>query len=258
MNGILRARKPRAFRCRGKADAGGSRCQPSGNHHRGKATFYNLPARRKFLKTKETEKSHISQYLRLAALAHPEVGFKLIQDQRTLWHLNPIECDGSPDSRMQALEERMQQIEKNTWQRLAVQFKDTIQTKVHHNPEISFEEENIAIWGYIGAPGVGRSTRSDQWLFINRRPVENKALNFALREAYHTALMKGMHPVCCLFIELSPAFVDINVHPAKKEVRFHNEYAVKQCVIRAIKRTLTQYAMAHQERDQPGSLTRWS
>ena len=213
--------------------------------------FYNLPARRKFLKTKETEKSHISQYLRLAALAHPEVGFKLIQDQRTLWHLNPIECDGSPDSRMQALEERMQQIEKNTWQRLAVQFKDTIQTKVHQESGDHFEEENIAIWGYIGAPGVGRSTRSDQWLFINRRPVENKALNFALREAYHTALMKGMHPVCCLFIELSPAFVDINVHPAKKEVRFHNEYAVKQCVIRAIKRTLTQYAMAHQERDQP-------
>ena len=64
--------------------------------------FYNLPARRKFLKTKETEKSHISQYLRLAALAHPEVGFKLIQDQRTLWHLNPIECDGSqiPECRL--------------------------------------------------------------------------------------------------------------------------------------------------------------
>lgn len=213
--------------------------------------FYNLPARRKFLKTKETEKSHISQYLRLAALAHPEVGFKLIQDQRTLWHLNPIECDASPDSRMQALEQRMQQIEKNTWQRLAVQFKDTIKTKVHQESGDHFEEENISIWGYIGAPGVGRSTRSDQWLFINRRPVENKALNFALREAYHTALMKGMHPVCCLFIELSPAFVDINVHPTKKEVRFHNEYAVKQCVIRAIKRTLTQYAMAHQESDQP-------
>ena len=103
--------------------------------------FYNLPARRKFLKTKETEKSHISQYLRLAALAHPEVGFKLIQDQRTLWHLNPIECDGSPDSRMQALEERMQQIEKNTWQRLAVQFKDTIQTKVHQESGDHFEEE---------------------------------------------------------------------------------------------------------------------
>jgi len=213
--------------------------------------FYNLPARRKFLKTKETEKSHISQYLRLAALAHPEVGFKLIQDQRTLWHLNPIECDASPDSRMQALEQRMQQIEKNTWQRLAVQFNDTIKTKVHQESGDHFEEENISIWGYIGAPGVGRSTRSDQWLFINRRPVENKALNFALREAYHTALMKGMHPVCCLFIELSPAFVDINVHPTKKEVRFHNEYAVKQCVIRAIKRTLTQYAMAHQKSDQP-------
>ena len=180
--------------------------------------FYNLPARRKFLKTKETEKSHISQYLRLAALAHPEVGFKLIQDQRTLWHLNPIECDGSPDSRMQALEERMQQIEKNTWQRLAVQFKDTIQTKVHQESGDHFEEENIAIWGYIGAPGVGRSTRSDQWLFINRRPVENKALNFALRGLPH-----GPHEACIRFVACSlscPLLLWISMFTHKRKFVF--------------------------------------
>ena len=61
------------------------------------------------------------------------------------------------------------------------------------------------IWGFIGAPGVSRSTREDQHLFVNRRPVENRGLNFALLEGYHTALMKGRYPVCCLFLEIDPS-----------------------------------------------------
>jgi len=229
---------------------------PSGTSIEVRQLFYNLPARRKFLKTKETEKAHIQTYLRLAALAHPSIGFKLVQDQRVLWQLNPLSCDETLDSRMLALEERMRQLEKDSWQRLPVQFRDTIRTRIRGEDEDRYEEEPILIWGYVGAPGVGRSNRNDQCLFINGRPVENKALNFALREAYHTALMKGMHPVCCLFLEISPAFVDVNVHPAKKEVRFHNEQAVKQCVMRAIKRSLTHFAMAHRSNDpefQPAS-----
>ena len=153
MNGILRARKPRAFRCRGK-----SRCRweaaasPSGNHHRGgKATLQSSGPPQIPQNQGNGEIPHFTIF-ETCCTGTPRVWFKLIQDQGTLWHLNPIECDGSPDSRMQALEERMQQIEKNTWQRLAVQFKDTIQTKVHQESGDHFEEENIAIWGYIGAP----------------------------------------------------------------------------------------------------------
>ena len=86
----------------------------------------------------------------------------------------------------------------------------------------------IRVWGFIGAPGVSRSTREDQHLFVNRRPVENRGLNFALLEGYHTALMKGRYPVCCLFLEIDPAGVDVNIHPAKREVKFHREREVRR------------------------------
>ena len=205
--------------------------------------FFNMPARKKFLKTKETEKSHIQQYLTLALLAHPQIGFKFVQDQRTVFHLNPIEKGDSLESKMKALQERLRFLYAEDVRLLPVQFKDTIQTKVRGEEKDYFEENPIHIWGFTGAPGVARSSRADQYLFVNQRPIENRALNFALMEAYHTALMKGKYPVCCLFFELSPAFVDVNVHPAKKEVRFHNEYAVKQCAVRAVKRALLQFSM---------------
>lgn len=216
---------------------------PSGTCIEVRQLFYNLPARKKFLKTKETEKSHIQQYLTLALLAHPQIGFKFVQDQKTVWHLNPIETDTSLESRMQALQERLKFLYAEDVRLLPVQFEDTIQTKVRGEEKDYFEDNPIHIWGFTGAPGVARSSRADQYLFVNQRPIENRALNFALMEAYHTALMKGKYPVCCLFFDLSPAFVDVNVHPAKKEVRFHNEYAVKQCAVRAVKRALLQFSM---------------
>ena len=94
------------------------------------------------------------------------------------------------------------------------------------------------LWGFIGAPGVSRATREDQHLFVNRRPVENRGLNFALLEGYHTALMKGRYPVCCLFLEIDPAAVDVNVHPTKREVKFHREAEVRRLVAQAVRQTL--------------------
>ncbi|HCZ02141.1 MAG TPA: DNA mismatch repair endonuclease MutL, partial [Verrucomicrobiales bacterium] len=205
--------------------------------------FFNMPARRKFLRTKETEKSHIQHYLTLAMLAHPQIGFKFIQDKRTVWQLNPIAMEDTVESRMQALKERLTFLYADEVRLLPAEFTDAIQTKVRDEEKEYFEEHPVRIWGFIGAPGVSRSSRADQHLFVNQRPIENRALNFALKEAYHTSLMKGKFPVCCLFFELSPAFVDVNVHPAKKEIRFHNEYAVKQCAVRAVKRTLLHFAM---------------
>src|SRR5476651_128749 len=90
----------------------------------------------------------------------------------------------------------------------------------------------------IGAPGVSRGTREDQHLFVNRRPVENRGLNFALMEGYHTALMKGRYPVCCLFLEIDPAAVDVNIHPSKREVKFHREFEIRKYVAQAVKETL--------------------
>src|SRR5207245_6014480 len=97
------------------------------------------------------------------------------------------------------------------------------------------------IWGFIGGPGISRATREDQHLFVNRRPIENRGLNFALLEGYHTALMKGRYPVCCLFLELDPAAVDVNIHPAKREVKFHREAEVRRLVAQAVRETLLQF-----------------
>jgi DNA mismatch repair protein MutL len=103
------------------------------------------------------------------------------------------------------------------------------------------ESARFRLWGFIGQPGVSRSTREDQHLFVNRRPVENRGLNFALIEGYHTALMKGRYPVCCLFLEVDPATVDVNIHPAKREVKFHNERAIRQLTAQAVREALLNF-----------------
>jgi DNA mismatch repair protein MutL len=96
----------------------------------------------------------------------------------------------------------------------------------------------MRVWGFVGAPGVARSTREDQHVFVNRRPVENRGLNYALVEGYHTSLMKGRYPLCCLFVEIDPALVDVNIHPAKREVKFHREFEVRRVVMNAVRQTL--------------------
>jgi DNA mismatch repair protein MutL len=99
----------------------------------------------------------------------------------------------------------------------------------------------LRLWGFIGAPGVSRATREDQHLFVNRRPVENRGLNFALLEGYHASLMKARYPVCCLFLEIPPASVDVNIHPAKREVKFHRETEVRKLVAQAVRNTLLDF-----------------
>src|SRR5262249_19293221 len=109
------------------------------------------------------------------------------------------------------------------------------------------ETTELRLWGFIGAPGISRATREDQHLFVNRRPVENRGLNFALLEGYHTALMKGRYPVCCLFLELDPGEVDVNIHPAKREVKFHRESEVRRLTAEAIRQALLAF---HNERSE--------
>jgi DNA mismatch repair protein MutL len=106
----------------------------------------------------------------------------------------------------------------------------------------------VRVWGLIGAPGVSRSTRESQHLFVNQRPVENRALNFALVEGYHNTLMKGRYPVGVLFIDIPPSEVDVNIHPAKREVKFHHEAVVRQAVSQAVRQALLRY---HGQSSQP-------
>ena len=107
---------------------------------------------------------------------------------------------------------------------------------------------NIRINGFIGQAGLSRQTRAQQLIFVNGRAIESAFLTAAIREGYHTALMKGQYPVTFLFIELDPAAVDVNVHPAKREVRFRDPSAVREAIVHSIQQTLGRGRVAWQEK----------
>jgi DNA mismatch repair protein MutL len=202
---------------------------PTGTTVEVRQLFFNLPARRKFLRSEETEYAHIHHYLTLAALAHPEVGFTFTKDGRVVWQLPAVNQSG-----VAAVRERMRALFAKEDELLRVEFTSTIQ-----NDRVEQEEDSsFRLWGLIGRPGVSRSARDEQFVFVNRRPVENRGINFALIEGYHTSLMKGRYPVCCLFLEIDPAAVDVNIHPSKREVKFRQEKVVRQLVAQAVRETL--------------------
>lgn len=222
--------------------------------------FFNLPARRKFLRTEETEAAHIQHYLTLAALAFPEVAFTFQKDGRTLWQLPAAKSGAEISTRLAGLQERLRSLWGEGQKLIAVDFTTEVQDS---NEELDGAESAPAnppasqfrLWGFIGAPGVSRSTREDQHLFVNRRPVENRGLNFALLEGYHTALMKGRYPVCCLFLEINPAAVDVNIHPSKREVKFHREAEIRRLVAQAVRETLLQFHSETQPRTEAKPIT---
>jgi DNA mismatch repair protein MutL len=215
--------------------------------------FFNLPARRKFLRTEETEAAHIQHYLTLAALAFPEVAFTFQKDGRTIWQLPAMKSGAEISARLPALRERLRALYGNEQKLLTVDFSAALTRDAVPDGTESFETASSApsdfeprtsdfrLWGFMGAPGVSRGTREDQHVFVNRRPVENRGLNFALMEGYHTTLMKGRYPVCCLFLEIDPSAVDVNIHPAKREVKFHREAEVRRLVAQAVRETLLNY-----------------
>src|SRR5437867_1709128 len=204
--------------------------------------FFNLPARRKFLRTEETESAHIQHYLTLAALAFPEVAFTFQKDGRLVWQLPALKSGKETPARLVALRERLRALYGDEQKLLSVDYSaQNAQPNEAGDPDWL---SSFHIWGFIGAPGISRSTREDQHLFVNRRPVENRGLNFALLEGYHTALMKGRYPVCCLFLEIDPAAVDVNIHPSKRAIKFHDERAVRQLMTRAVREGLLNFHAA--------------
>ncbi len=217
--------------------------------------FFNLPARRKFLRTEETEAAHVQHYLTLAALAFPETAFTFVKDARNVWQLPAVKSGAAVSSRIEALRERFRALlgeEKllpvnftaslaDDGSQLPPDETDIFESAAPVQPvasDISNSKSQIRVWGLIGSPGVSRATREGQFVFVNRRPVENRGINYALTEGYHTSLMKGRYPVCCLFFEINPAAVDVNIHPAKREVKFHREGEVRKLVAQALRETL--------------------
>jgi DNA mismatch repair protein MutL len=179
--------------------------------------FNSVPARRKFLKSDATESAHIIQTVRLYALACPQTAFTLIEDGRVLFQ-SPI-CT--------TLADRVAEI---FGRQLAADLL-TVETS----------DAGLRLSGLIGKPGVNRATRHEMLTFVNRRPVDSRTLNYAVIESYATSLAKGRYPVAVLFLDLDPAAVDVNVHPAKREVRFRSEGAVRGFVIRAVLQALREH-----------------
>lgn len=172
--------------------------------------FNSVPARRKFLKTDQTEAAHIITGVRLYALAFPKVAFTLIEDGRVIFR-SP-ECS-----------DLLGRVTEIFGRQLASEL-----------TTIDVAENGMKLSGLIGKPGMGRSTRHEMITFINQRPVDTKAINYALIESYHESLPKGRYPLAFVFFEIDPAAVDVNVHPSKREVRFRSETAVRGFVIRSV------------------------
>ncbi len=194
--------------------------QPTGTRIEVTHLFNSVPARRKFLKTDQTEAAHISQCVRLYALACPQTSFTLVEDGRVSFR--------SPECA--TLAERVTEI-------FGRQIAESL-------VPLEAAEAGMRLSGLIGRPGVGRGTRHEMVTFVNGRPVDSRTLNYALIESYHESLPKGRYPLAFVFFELDPAAVDVNVHPAKREVRFRNETAVRGFVIRSVLQRLRELGVA--------------
>jgi DNA mismatch repair protein MutL len=182
--------------------------------------FFATPARLKFLKTERTELGHINDILSRLAMARPDIGFALLDNGREVLRA-PAGAD----------------LLDNRLARLALIIgRDFSENAV----EVKAEREGVHLTGYAGLPTYNRATARQQYLFVNGRPVRDRLLAGAVRGAYHDFLGGGRHPVLALFVEISPDAVDVNVHPAKTEVRFRDTGVVRGLIVGSLKRGLAE------------------
>lgn len=191
---------------------------PVGTVVRVEDLFYNVPARLKFLKSDITERRAIDTFVARYALAYPEVRFKLSEGRK-----NTLQTSGDGDRR--AILATLYGVET-----------------ARQMLEVIAEDDGLQLTGFISPTSVTRSNRREMTFFINGRWVQDIPLNAALTQAYHTMLMVGRYPLATLFLQIDPAAVDVNVHPAKAEVRFREQDKVFSFVQRAVRRALLAYA----------------
>ena len=180
--------------------------------------FSATPARLKFLKSERAENLAVSEAVKRLAMAHPHVGFALTMGERTGARLP--RCAADADGML----ERLGRIMGREFMTDAV--------------PISGERDGIAVRGFAGLPTLHRPDAAYQFLFVNGRPVRDKLVIGAVRAAYGDLVPKGRHPLLALFVELPPTEVDVNVHPAKVEVRFRDNGAVRGLLIGALRHAL--------------------
>lgn len=176
--------------------------------------FYNVPARRKFLRTEQTELYHIRDVFILQALAHPTLGMSLSIDGRIMYRLPPVD----------ELDDRLREL-----------FSPEL---VQSLKRVNHVCSGIRISGRVSGPENYRSDRNEQYLFVNHRPTGPAILSYAINEAYRGVLPKGRFPSVFLFLEMDPSSVDVNVHPTKKEIRFRQPGFTRDAVIEALQTAL--------------------
>lgn len=177
--------------------------------------FFNVPARRRFLRSDQTELAHLRQVFLLYALSYPEIGLRLSVDEREVHRL----MAGS------SVEDRLREL----------MGPETVQAL----RPVDFLHEGVRVRGFASLPHTTRADRSEQYVFVNRRPASAPAVGFAIHEAYAGLVPRGRHPLAILFIEMDAASVDVNVHPTKKEVRFRHPSAVRDAVMEGIRSALS-------------------
>ncbi|MCP5533587.1 MAG: DNA mismatch repair endonuclease MutL [Akkermansiaceae bacterium] len=185
-------------------------CAP-GTTIEARGLFFNLPARRKFLKAESTESAHVEHQLRLHALAAPQVRFRLRKDERDVFDLPAV---------AKSLD-RVRQLLANDAARELIPLPLTL-------------GNDVSVEGYVLPARHARKGRRHQFVFLNGRPIEDPVISRALAEGFRGEVADGLHPAAWLWIDLEPNLVDVNVHPAKREVRFHKPYDLRDAILRAV------------------------
>lgn len=178
-----------------------------------KNIFYNIPARRKFLKTDTTELKHIIDTFNRIALAHPDISFRFYNSDNIVF-----------DYPSGSLEKRIEQV-----------FADNMMDALIPVNEVT---DYLSIIGYLGKPSIFKKSKGEQFLFLNKRYVVNKNINHAVFAAFENVLEKGDYPFFILFLSIDPARVDVNIHPSKLEVKFDDEKDVYNFVLSVIRKSI--------------------
>lgn len=191
---------------------------PAGTSIAMKNLFFNVPARRNFLKSNAAEMRHIVDEFTRVAMSFPEILFTLTANNQQLFHLEA----GS-------LKQRIVQLLGNNYNAKLVTVKE--------------DTDYMNIYGFVGKPETAKKTRGDQYFFVNNRFIKSPYLNHAVMNAYQEMIPSDSFPMYVLFIDLDPAVVDVNVHPTKQEIKFEDEKIIYAFVQAAIKHALAQFSV---------------
>jgi len=191
--------------------------------------FYNVPARKKFLRTERTEFVHIENLFKKLALSRPQVALRLLHNRKTIYQLAAAETDSESQQRLAQI--------------CGSEFASSVVA-------IDLAVEGLSLRGWVGLPTFSRSQADMQYFFVNRRMIRDKVVSHAVRQAYKDVLFHGRHPAFVLYLEIDPRQVDVNVHPQKHEVRFRNSRQVHDFLYRGLHQALADVS-PQQQRNSP-------